>query len=232
MPLLMTPSLSRYKFQIDTLLFQHPYRWIIFTQNQNENILRNVRALVDSDIIIPQTINHNDSDSDADIHVDVDVDDDDDEGYDLKQFYKIDKDNSGEIYYEHYGKWNRKQGFVDERVTKVIARRRGNIKGKLITASYVHLNRSSKDHLLDFVDKNVDSLMKMNYAIVDVAMEAINATKKDLFQLTWGYLNARTKKWSGMMGDVVHKGADIVGNLTKHLLFFLTSNLDKSLDTN
>ncbi|KAL7037251.1 hypothetical protein ACKWTF_009135 [Chironomus riparius] len=125
----------------------------------------------------------------------------------LKQFYKIEN----EIYYEHYGNWSIKSGIVDERKTHVISRRRANLYGKLITASYVHLNKSSRHHLTDYVDKHVDSIMKVNYLIVNTILDTMNVSKQEMFQMTWGYYNVRTKKWSGMVGDMVHNGADIGG---------------------
>ena len=127
--------------------------------------------------------------------------------YNLKQFYKIEN----EIYYEHYGNWSIKSGIVDERKTHVISRRRANLYGKLITTSYVHLNKSSRHHLTDYIDKHVDSIMKVNYLIVNTILDTMNVTKQEMFQMTWGYYNARTKKWSGMVGDMVHNGADIGG---------------------
>lgn len=182
-------------------MYQHPYRWIIFTEN--DTIFKSLQALVDSDILIPQ-LRHDNNDADAD-------DDGSGGGYNLKQFYKIDKDNSGEIYYEHYGSWSKKTGIIDERQVRVISRRRSNLRGKLITTSYVHMNKSSRAHLTDYVDKNIDSVLKANYFSVNTLLDIVNASKKELFQMTWGYYNARTKKWSGMVGDVVHKGADIGG---------------------
>jgi len=167
----------------------HPYRWIIFVEN--EQPLPLIRALTDSNIVIalPTT----------------------DDGFDLKQFYKTDA-NSDEIRYERFGVWHPQSGgIVDERNTKIISRRRANLHGKLITSSYVALNKNSRNHLTDFREKQVDSIMKYNYLIVNAVLDVLNATKKELFVGTWGYYNARSKKWSGMMGDVVHKGVEIGG---------------------
>lgn len=167
-------------------MFQQPYRWIIFSEDTA--IFNSIKAFVDSNVLIPQLVSNNGS-------------------YNLKQFYKIDD----KIHYEHYGTWSIKTGIVDERMIQVISRRRSNLYGKLITTSYVHLNKSSVNHLTDYVDKQVDSIMKANYLLINNILDTMNVTKKELFQMTWGYYNVRTKKWSGMVGDLVHNGVDIGG---------------------
>lgn len=172
----------------------------------NDAILREIPALVDSDILIPQASNGG--------SVSGSKNGDDTAAFALKQFYKIEQ-NSDEIYYEHYGMWSLQSGIVDERKSTIISRRRANLYGKLITTSYVHLNRSSRAHLMDFVDSNVDSILKVNYMMVNIVLDVLNVTRKELFQMTWGYYNARTKKWSGMMGDLAHNGADIGGKSCK-----------------
>jgi hypothetical protein len=157
----------------------------------DDEVSNGVQALPDSDVLIAQATN---------------------DGFALKQFYKTET-NSREIHYENYGSWSIKSGIVDERESKIISRRRANLRGKLITSSYVLLDKNSKNHLTDYVDKNVDSIMKLNYMAVNDVLDKINATKKDLFQMTWGYYNERTKKWSGMVGDIIHRGAEIGGEI-------------------
>lgn len=174
--------------QIDALLFSHPYRWIIFADD--DRIFRDIPALPDSDLVIARANNES--------------------GFALKQFYKI-EESSVEILHENYGFWSLQSGIVDERSTSIISRRRSNLRGKLITSSYVALNKNSKNHLTDYVDKNIDAILKLNYIILNSVLDKLNVTKKELWQGTWGYYNVKTKKWSGMVGDVVHKGADIGG---------------------
>jgi hypothetical protein len=156
----------------------------------DDEVFTSIQALPDSDVLIAQATN---------------------DGFALKQFYKTET-NSREIHYENYGSWSSESGIIDERESKIISRRRGNLRGKLITSSYVHLDKNSKNHLTDFVDKNVDSIMKLNYLAINDVLDKMNATKKEIFQMTWGYFNERTKKWSGMVGDIVHKGAEIGGD--------------------
>lgn len=173
--------------QIDERLFGHPYRWLIFLNN--DEIHQKVSALPDSDILIAT--------STAD-------------GFNLQQFYKVEP-TSTEIHYEHFGMWNSENGLVDERKVKIISRRRKNLHGKQMTVSYVHLNKASRNHLTDFVDKQTDGILKMNYVVLNAVLDQFNITRKEIFQSTWGYYNPKTRKWSGMMGDIVHKGTDIGG---------------------
>lgn len=155
----------------------------------DDEVLNDFRALTDSDVLIAIATN---------------------DGFDLKQFYKIDE-NSREIYFENYGLWRQQSGIVDERTTKIISRRRENLRGKLITSSYVALHKDSWNHLTDFRDKSVDAILKLNYIILNEILDKLNVTKKELYQGTWGYYDPNTKKWTGMVGDLVHNGADIGG---------------------
>lgn len=164
----------------------------MFAANDGDDkVLSTFRALADSDVLIAQATN---------------------DGFALRQFYKIDG-NSSEIHYENYGRWSAQSGIVDERSTKSISRRRENLRGKLITSSYVALNKDSRNHLADFVDKNIDSVLKLNYIMLNAVLDKFNVTRKEVFQGTWGYFNARSKKWTGMVGDLVHKGVDIGGKM-------------------
>lgn len=149
----------------------------------------------------------------------------------LQQFYKTELTSAtaGEVNYEHFGKWTPLLGIIDERKIKVNSRRRRNLHGKLMTVSYVHLDKRSRNHLSDFVDTQTDSILKTNYIILNAILDNLNATKKELFQSTWGYYNPKTKKWSGMMGDIVHKGADIGGKIC---IIFVISLLSRKTSRN
>ncbi|CAO1387144.1 unnamed protein product [Diamesa serratosioi] len=134
----------------------------------------------------------------------------DNEGFNLKQFYKIDE-KSNDLYFEEYGSWNNTSGIEDKRVTKIISRRRTNLHLKTITVSYVILNNDSKNHLTDFVDKNEDSISKLNYISVNAVLDVMNVTRKEIFTNSWGYQDPKTKMLSGMLGDIHSGNADIGG---------------------
>ncbi|CAO1408592.1 unnamed protein product [Diamesa hyperborea] len=174
--------------KIDPRLFGHPFRWIIFLED--EKILSSIKALTDSNIVLVSTM--------------------EDEGFNLKQFYKIDE-KSNDIYYEVFGSWNKTSGIDDKRVTKIISRRRTNLHLKTITVSYVILNNDSRNHLIDFVDKNEDSISKVNYMAVNAVLDLMNVTKKEIFSNSWGYQDPKTRMFSGMVGDIFMKRAEIGG---------------------
>jgi hypothetical protein len=159
---------------------------LIFVENYS--IFKDIRAHLDSDIFIPQlTLNAT---------------------YDIKQYFK---NQNEEVKVENYGSWDALTGLIVQRNETVISRRRKNLSGYTLTSSFVHLNKSSRLHLTDFVDKHIDSIFKVNYITVNTILDSLNAHKREFFQMTWGYFNIKTKKWSGMVGDIVHKGADIGG---------------------
>ena len=136
----------------------------------------------------------------------------DDGGFNLKQFYKIDE-KSNDLYYEVFGSWNNSSGIDDKRVTQIISRRRTNLHLKTITVSYVILNNDSRNHLMDFVDKNEDSISKVNYISVNAVLSVMNVTRKEIFSNSWGYQDPKTKMLGGMLGDIHSSKADIGGEL-------------------
>lgn len=116
-----------------------------------------------------------------------------------------------ENIYENYGFWNKTNGLTDLRTTSILARRRKNLRGKLLTASVVLTNNDSVNHLTDYKNSNTDPTSKSNYVIINDLMTSLNASKSFMFAPTWGYLNATTKRWSGMLGHVIDHKAEIGG---------------------
>lgn len=178
--------------QIDPRLFGHPFRWIIFLKD--EKILSSINALTDSNIVLVSTTTM------------------DDEEFNLKQFYKIDE-KSNDLFFEEFGSWNKTSGIDDKRVTRIISRRRTNLHLKTITVSYVILNNDSRNHLVDFVDKNEDSISKVNYISVNAVLNLMNVTRKEIFSNSWGYQDPKTKIFSGMLGDIHSGKADFGGEI-------------------
>lgn len=66
----------------------------------------------------------------------------------LLAVYKIDK-NEKQLIYEDFGYWSQFNGFVDQRTTKILARRRRNLRGKVLTASIVLRNNDSMNRMDD-----------------------------------------------------------------------------------
>lgn len=163
---------------------------MIFAPNQSD--LNSIPAQVDSNIAIIQSISNT-----TEFH--------------LKQFYKI----SNESFFEDFDTWNIQSGTSTNRKFQSISSARMNLRGALITSSHVQLDKRSTAHLDDFTDKHIDSIMRVNYQLINTMLEPLNVSKKHVFQNTWGYFNKETKMWSGMVGDVIHNGADIGGELDR-----------------
>lgn len=128
----------------------------------------------------------------------------------LKQIYKI-EEHSKVLIQESYGFINQKGIFTDTRTSKSLTKRRQDLKGKTVTTSYVILHNESRNHLSDFQFKNFDTISKMNYILVNDVLDLLNVTRKEIFQKTWGYKNATSNIWNGVVGDLTQKRAEIGG---------------------
>lgn len=134
------------------------------------------------------------------------------DGYSLSQFYRIEK--SMNIIHEAYGFCSSTTGIVDQRSSNVISRRRADLRGKMVTSSFVALNNDSIHHMSDFAFKTVDYLTKSNYLVVHAMLDRLNVTRKEIFRNTWGYFNKTSKKWprNSMIWDLLYEGVEIGGS--------------------
>lgn len=62
-----------------------------------------------------------------------------------------------------------------------------------------------------FRDTHIDAITKLNYVLVNVLMDYLNASRKFVMRQTWGYKNASTGIYSGMVGDLQTHVADLGG---------------------
>lgn len=133
------------------------------------------------------------------------------DGFLLSQFYKIEK--SMDVIHEMFGYWSSKSGVVDQRSSKVISSRRSDLRGKILTSSFVALNNDSIQHMSDFAFKTVDYLTKSNYLVVHAMLDRLNVTRREIFRKTWGYFNKTSKKWpkNSMIWDLLYEGVEIGG---------------------
>lgn len=131
----------------------------------------------------------------------------------LKQFYKIDE----HVIVEDYGFFDKKDILVDARGKKTIYEKRKNLMGTTITTSYVILNNSSIKHLRDLKHKNVDTISKMNYVIVNEMLDILNVSRKEIFRNTWGYKDPKTNTWNGIVGDLIEKTSEIGGKQSENV---------------
>lgn len=62
-------------------------------------------------------------------------------------------------------------------------------------------------------DKNIDSITKVGYILLNYMLDAMNSTKSFIFTDTWGYLDPKTNKINGMLGALLYREADIGSKL-------------------
>ncbi|KAG4080335.1 hypothetical protein HA402_010827 [Bradysia odoriphaga] len=88
--------------------------------------------------------------------------------------------------------------------------RRKNFQGYQLRASMVILNNDTLNHLDDYRDIHLDAVSKVGYHLTNhVARTFLNATLKYSVVSTWGYQNATTGQWNGMVGELLRDEADI-----------------------
>lgn len=58
--------------------------------------------------------------------------------------------NSSTAYYETFGRWNYDDGLIDERSTRILSKRRRDLKGRVVSVSMVLTNNDSMNHLTDY----------------------------------------------------------------------------------
>jgi hypothetical protein len=178
-------------FQIDPKLFGSPFRWLIFYDKKKKDILKSINALIDSNVLLVEKLK---------------------DGFELNHVYRIDPGT--EMIFQKYGTWNKTDKIVDERKTKVLCKSRVDFRGRTITTSHVILHNNSFNHLTDYGERVRDALSKINYMVIKDFIPIFNATQKENFYDTWGWLDNVTKRFTAMIGDVLYRRADIGCNLS------------------
>ncbi|KAJ8986031.1 hypothetical protein NQ317_013916 [Molorchus minor] len=115
----------------------------------------------------------------------------------LKKVYKRHPQRPLEV--ERMGYWTKQVGIMDYGFEKI----------------HVEEEKSNGKN------KHIDSITKVNYVLVEHLKDIINATLKYSVRSTWGYKN-NNSEWSGMMGELIRKEADIGGTA----LFFISDRVD------
>jgi ionotropic glutamate receptor len=77
--------------------------------------------------------------------------------------------------------------------------------------------------ILNFLyrDKHIDTITKVNYHLTNYLVEFLNASIEYSVVSTWGYQDNQTNEWSGMIGELVTKTADLGASP----LFFTTDRI-------
>ncbi|XP_072942894.1 ionotropic receptor 75a-like [Epargyreus clarus] len=216
----------------DNSYFRSPYRWLLITSNgENLDVLNDVEALVDSNVVIAKRIS--------------------DREFVFTEVYRVSK-NSDLIFTER-GTWQappksiknctkninnsttqthittdisimnerRKRdlkgpemyGVVDGRSDVALASRRRDLRGHTLTMVNVITDSNlTRYHLNDRLHLHQDSITKMSYMVVKICFEMLNATEKLIFTHTWGYKD-KNGNWQGIVDHLLKKEADL-GTLT------------------
>ncbi|KAL1514088.1 hypothetical protein ABEB36_003407 [Hypothenemus hampei] len=204
-PQIKRPSNAEIKsYANQTQLFSSPFKWILYHSNPVETILNDFRdlwILLDSDFILVEVLLNR-----TELII-------------RKIFKKHVKDKKFEI--ENAGIWRRNYGFVEQsNYTNIVVRDRKNL-GINLRASLVITHNDSLKHLTDQRDKHIDSITKVNYVIVLLLASIYNITLNFSICNTWGYKDNKSE-WSGMMGELTRREADIGGTS----LFLLKERID------
>lgn len=156
--------------------------------------------------------------------------------------YKISKGDS--MIYEDFGMWSSENGLIDLRVSRILSRRRRNLKGHRLIAPTVFIQKGSENHtdlddyqfeqisqnlneyfsqffFIFFSHNRIDTTSKLSYVISKHWVESINATMdtSDVHR-TWGYTDKKTGRITGLSGQLQRKEADIGGMDLKNSFFF------------
>ncbi|CRL00245.1 CLUMA_CG013518, isoform A [Clunio marinus] len=139
----------------------------------------------------------------------------------VKQVYRTSLESSTNI--ETFGLWFKgNDAFKDLRSTTVTSRRRNDLYGTELRASIVVTNNDTLHHLDDYHDKHIDTISKVNYQLTNRLIEWLNATISYSIVTSWGYKNNETNEWSGMIGELEKKIADLGASP----LFFTADRVD------
>ncbi|XP_031617482.1 glutamate receptor 3-like [Contarinia nasturtii] len=179
---------DNYLSNVENKYFAHPYRWII--ADATEKVIKNLSFLPNSNIILANWDNNS-------------------ERIILKQVYKV--AIGMPLIYEDFGLWTKKDGLIDLRTTRILSRRRRNLQGYQLKATTVFMNEGSENHtdLDDTQHKNIDMASKVCLLLAKHWVESVNATMVTDVQRTWGYKDPKTGQFSGMVGRLQMKEADI-----------------------
>ncbi|CAO1308567.1 unnamed protein product [Diamesa tonsa] len=130
---------------------------------------------------------------------------------------------NSELIEEIYGKWSKENNsFTDLRLVKITSRRRQNLRKTNLKASMVITNNDTLNHLDDYHDQHIDTITKVNYILTNYLIHYLNATVNYSIVSTWGYKDNETGDWSGMIGELVTKKADLGASP----LFFTTDRVE------
>ncbi|KAH1007498.1 hypothetical protein HUJ04_004721 [Dendroctonus ponderosae] len=131
----------------------------------------------------------------------------------LETAYKIKK--TVDWYIERtVGNWSPKVAMFDlEKVN--IFKDRGNFMKVPLRVTYIITDNSTVNHFIDYRNKHVDNLTKINYVLYILIFDILNATQIRLFSRGWGFESRENNGSfaSGMFQDLANDRSDIAGTL-------------------
>ncbi|XP_058123005.1 ionotropic receptor 75a-like [Anopheles ziemanni] len=140
------------------------------------------------------------------------------------QVYKV--SNDADLLTEQFALWTRDQSgakaeLIDLREKTVTSVRRKNLLGHSLRASMVITDPDTVNHLTDYKNKHIDTITKVNYLLTNCLVAYLGAGVNYTRVSSWGYYNATTGLWDGMIGELVHDVADLGASP----LFFTTDRI-------
>ncbi|KAJ8910867.1 hypothetical protein NQ315_010814 [Exocentrus adspersus] len=169
-------------------LFNQPFRWLIWGTSNN-SIFDNVYLGVDSKVYV---IRKND------LH------------YEIISVYKY-AENYTAFVENHVAIWTTSQGFLHFNEVST-PKNRTDLMGTALRIAYVVTNNDTLNHLWDYRYREIDSMSKVNWIVVHRLLEFVNATSIQTFRNTWGYRNATTHQYTGIIGDMQRGDAELGGS--------------------
>ncbi|XP_055628375.1 ionotropic receptor 75a-like [Toxorhynchites rutilus septentrionalis] len=136
----------------------------------------------------------------------------------IQQVFKLSEQST--LNFEPFGMWLN-GSLVDERTAMVTSVRRLDLKGHTLRASMVITNMDTLNHLTDYKQKHIDTITKVNYILTNNLAHYLGARVNYSIVSTWGYFNATTRRWDGMIGELSHRSADLGASP----LFFTTDRI-------
>ncbi|GJQ71807.1 hypothetical protein Trydic_g11493 [Trypoxylus dichotomus] len=142
------------------------------------------------------------------------------------QFYVIQK-LSSEVYslYSPYqissntiindiGSWSPNTSFNYFNELSTVSNRT-DLKGIKVNVSCVITNSDSLNHLWDYRDKHIDPISKVHYILSHHLADFLNVSCYYIIRNTWGYRNATTNIYDGLIGDLQSGLAEFADVLAK-----------------
>ncbi|ETN65970.1 ionotropic glutamate receptor-invertebrate [Anopheles darlingi] len=136
----------------------------------------------------------------------------------VQQQYRLSSSSATTV--ETVGHWESQQSTTSERVERFILEdrnrpvtsvRRKNFNRFELRTSLVVLHNETLNHLDDYTNKHLDTLSRVTYQLTKTVAQQLNASVRYIVTNSWGYRNASTGLYNGMIGELQRGRADLGG---------------------